>query len=158
MMDAAFYTSPEWRAVADQARARDGNRCTVARLLGGACLGVLHGHHIDRDADPLDIDNVGTTCASHHPRWEALRRALARGRRQAMSGEDAARARAVRAARRLVRNTAGHIDTETDLIDTLYGWGGYLRGYQHDETLRQRMVDLWRTHRAAAQQLVLAAA
>ena len=75
-MDARFYSSAEWRALREQARARDANRCTVSRLLGGQCHGRLHAHHIDRDGDPLDLDNVGTTCAHHHPRWEALRRSL----------------------------------------------------------------------------------
>lgn len=27
-----------------------------------------------------DLDNLGTTCARHHPKWEALRRAIAAGR------------------------------------------------------------------------------
>ena len=77
-MDAAFYNSAPWRALRAQARARDGNRCTVARLLGGDCHGLLHAHHIDPDGDPLDLDNTGTVCATHHPQWDALRRALVR--------------------------------------------------------------------------------
>jgi hypothetical protein len=80
-MDADFLSSAEWLAARDAARARDGNACTVARLLGGTCRGVLHVHHIiprsERPDLALDLDNLGTACASHHPRWEALRRALA---------------------------------------------------------------------------------
>ena len=75
-MDATFYNSPEWRIVRELVRERDGRRCTVARLLGGSCRGLLHVHHIDPDADPLDPENLGSVCARHHPKWEALRRAL----------------------------------------------------------------------------------
>jgi hypothetical protein len=75
-MDKALYNSTSWRKLRARARERDANRCTVARLIGGECSGLLHVHHIDRDADPLDLSNVGTVCAAHHPRWEALRRAL----------------------------------------------------------------------------------
>src|SRR5437016_4733417 len=71
-----------WDATRERAFARDGHRCTVSRLLGGRCRGRLHGHHIDPEADPYDEDNVGTVCAAHHPRWEALRRALLDARRR----------------------------------------------------------------------------
>lgn len=84
-MDAFTYTSPEWRDLADRAKARDQHRCTVSRLIGGACHGVLHAHHIEAVADggaPLDLDNIGTVCASHHPKWESIRRALIRSRRR----------------------------------------------------------------------------
>lgn len=87
-MDATFYNGSAWRALAARAIARDGNRCTVARLLGGPCKGRLHAHHIRRPKDEndelaLDLDNLGTACASHHPVWERLRRELERtlGRR-----------------------------------------------------------------------------
>jgi hypothetical protein len=79
-MNASFYDSGDWRALSRRAITRDRGRCTVSRLLGGACGGSLHAHHFDPDADPLDIDNVGTTCAVHHPTWEALRRAIVRAR------------------------------------------------------------------------------
>lgn len=75
-MDETFYSSTSWRQLRALARERDANRCTVARLLGGRCSGLLHVHHIDRDADWLDLDNTGTVCAAHHPKWEALRRSL----------------------------------------------------------------------------------
>lgn len=75
-----FLSSPEWLAARDRALVRDGKRCTVARLLGGECVGVLHVHHIqprsERPDLALDLDNLGTSCASHHARWEALARAL----------------------------------------------------------------------------------
>lgn len=75
-MDAEFYNSAQWKVLRAAARERDGNACTVARLIGGDCRGLLHVHHIDPDGDPLDLDNLGTVCATHHPKWEALRRAL----------------------------------------------------------------------------------
>lgn len=78
-MDETIYTSLLWRTVSSRARARDGNRCTVARLIGGDCGGVLHGHHIvpvSEGGAAFDLDNVGTVCAVHHPTWEALRRRL----------------------------------------------------------------------------------
>lgn len=79
-----FYNSPEWRALRERVIARDGARCTVARLLGGACTGNLHVHHIQpRDEYPelaLDEDNCATVCAGHHVRWEAIRRMLVRFR------------------------------------------------------------------------------
>ena len=81
----AFYLSPEWRSLRERVLRRDGNRCSVARLLGGRCSGSLHVHHIEkRIARPdlaLDEDNCATVCAGHHPRWEALRVFLVRCRR-----------------------------------------------------------------------------
>lgn len=76
-MDESFYKSPEWRALRARVLARDGSRCTVAQLLGGECRGSLHVHHLDRAEERrLDPDNCGTACASHHPKWEAVRRAI----------------------------------------------------------------------------------
>lgn len=79
-MDADLvYTSPLWRRTRELALERDGHRCTVARLLGGECSGSLHAHHILKLTEggaPYDTENVGTTCAHHHPMWEALRRQL----------------------------------------------------------------------------------
>lgn len=76
----SFLSSPEWLAARDAALQRDANRCTVARLLGGACSGTLHVHHVvPRSRRPdlaLDPDNLGTACASHHPTWESVARAL----------------------------------------------------------------------------------
>lgn len=72
------YTSPRWRALADLARARDGARCSVSRLLGGDCSTHLHVHHLvpvsDDSARAYDLDNCLTVCSAHHPRLEALRR------------------------------------------------------------------------------------
>jgi 5-methylcytosine-specific restriction endonuclease McrA len=80
----AFYSSLRWRRLRRRALERDGNRCTVSRLLGGDCSpGSLHAHHvvpISEGGAPLDLDNVGTSCPGHHPQWEALRRTLV-GRR-----------------------------------------------------------------------------
>lgn len=77
---AGIYNTLRWRLTRSRAIARDGGRCTVSRLLGGKCAdGPLHAHHIVPIADggdAYDLDNVATTCASHHPMWEALRRLL----------------------------------------------------------------------------------
>lgn len=77
---ASVYDTLRWRATADRARKRDGNRCFVARLLGGECAGgTPHAHHIrplEEGGAPYDLENVATVCASHHPVWEALRRRL----------------------------------------------------------------------------------
>jgi hypothetical protein len=76
-----LYNSLLWRTVAARARARDGNRCTVSRLLGGACTGTLHVHHIvavSEGGPEFDLENLGTVCAAHHPLWESLRRVLVR--------------------------------------------------------------------------------
>ncbi len=72
-----LYISPEWHAVRDAALERDGSVCTVARLLGGDCSPLLHVHHLDRRPElALELDNVATTCARHHPMWEAVRRSV----------------------------------------------------------------------------------
>lgn len=76
------YSDFRHRQARSRALARDGNRCTVSRLLGGPCSdGPLHAHHVlavGDGGDPFDVDNLGTTCAAHHPMWEALRRQLVR--------------------------------------------------------------------------------
>jgi hypothetical protein len=76
----SLYSTRDWRLVSDRARERDGLRCTVARLLGGPCSERLHAHHLipasERPDLALDLDNVVTACASHHPRLEALRRSV----------------------------------------------------------------------------------
>lgn len=75
-----FYTSPEWLAVREQALHRDGNRCSVARLIGGDCSATLHVHHLKPRSEypelALDLDNLLTVCSSHHPTLEAVRRLL----------------------------------------------------------------------------------
>ena len=75
-----FYTSPEWLVVREKALARDGNRCTVARLIGGDCSTRLDVHHLqpvsERPDLAYDLDNLVTACSSHHPTLEAVRRIL----------------------------------------------------------------------------------
>lgn len=74
-----IYDTLQWRRARRAARSRDGNRCSVARLLGGECAGTLHVHHLRPVAEggaPYDIDNLLTACSSHHPVLEALRRRL----------------------------------------------------------------------------------
>lgn len=75
-MDASFYSTSAWRDLREQARSRDGNRCSVSRLLGGDCSGLLHVHHLDPLADPLDLDGLLTVCQRHHPKIEAVRRSV----------------------------------------------------------------------------------
>ena len=82
-MDGTIYSTSRWRAASFRARARDGARCTVARLLGGPCRGRLHAHHVvpvGEGGERYALDNLATVCAGHHPQWEALRRQLARRR------------------------------------------------------------------------------
>ena len=75
-----FYTGPEWAALRERVRERDGSRCTVGWLLGGPCHDRLDVHHIiPRDERPdleLREDNCVSICARHHPMLEALRRHL----------------------------------------------------------------------------------
>lgn len=83
---AGLYDTLLWRTAAARAKRRDANRCTVARLLGGSCRGSLHAHHIVRPEDGgamFDLENLGTVCAAHHPKWEALRRRLSGDRVEA---------------------------------------------------------------------------
>lgn len=79
-MTQSLYDTLRWRATAARARRRDGDRCTVARLLGGECsAGTRHAHHIRPVSDggeAFDLENVATVCSAHHPAWEALRRSL----------------------------------------------------------------------------------
>lgn len=81
-MEREFYSTRRWREVRAQARARDGDRCSVSRLLGGTCGGRLHVHHLDPDGDPVDLDNLLTVCQSCHPRLEALQRGIMEKRRR----------------------------------------------------------------------------
>lgn len=80
-----FYDTQEWRQLRDRVRARDADRCTVARLLGGRCSGILHVHHIETVADRPDLrlveNNCATACAGHHRVWESLRAFLVQRRR-----------------------------------------------------------------------------
>lgn len=79
-MEDSFYNTPGWRRLRARVIARDGGRCTVARLLGGACSGSLHVHHIEPRTERPDLaleeDNCATVCGAHHPTWESLRRWL----------------------------------------------------------------------------------
>lgn len=78
----ALLNSTRWSRARRAALRRDGNRCTVSRWLGGACApGPMHVHHVvavSEGGDRYDLENLGTTCASHHPMWESLRRELVR--------------------------------------------------------------------------------
>src|SRR5213595_834510 len=68
--------TPLWTRQRERALTRDAGRCTVARLLGGHCHGLLHVHHIQprNEGGTHALDNLATVCAHHHPIWEGLRR------------------------------------------------------------------------------------
>lgn len=72
-----IYKTPEWLALSARAKARDEHRCTVARLLGGECSGILHAHHLipvsEGGPEIPDLDGVVTACAGHHRTLHALR-------------------------------------------------------------------------------------
>ena len=80
MDNETFYNSPEWHAAREHARKRDGDRCSVARLLGGNCSARLDVHHLqsveERPDLALDVDNLITVCSHHHPTLEAAARLL----------------------------------------------------------------------------------
>lgn len=78
-MAIGVYHTQDWNKARAYVLDRDGALCTVARLLGGHCHGLLHVHHVVPLASggaAYDPDNLATVCAGHHPKWEALRRAL----------------------------------------------------------------------------------
>lgn len=73
------YDTLLWRLARSRVLKRDGNACTVARLLGGDCSASLHVHHIrpvSEGGSLYDEVNLATVCDAHHPVWEALRRRL----------------------------------------------------------------------------------
>lgn len=75
----SLYSTALWRRARARALSRDGRRCTVARLLGGPCSAELHVHHLVpvEDGGALyDLENLITACSRHHPKLEALRRAI----------------------------------------------------------------------------------
>lgn len=71
-----------WEEIRARVIARDGSRCTVGWLLGGACTETLHVHHlIPREEGGSDEEsNLITTCDRHHPQVEAIRREVLRRR------------------------------------------------------------------------------
>lgn len=76
-MPHGIYDSPAWQRTREIVLARDGSRCTIARLIGGDCHPRLDCHHlvpVSEGGDPFDPENVVTACASHHPMIEAFRR------------------------------------------------------------------------------------
>lgn len=79
-MNSSLYHTLAWRRLRHQVLRRDGNRCTVARLLGGDCSGTLHVHHLQPPSQggitlPA-TDQLITVCAVHHPLVEKVRRAV----------------------------------------------------------------------------------
>ena len=79
----SIYMDTRWAAARLAALQRDGNRCTVGRLLGGLCHDRLDVHHIipaDLCADPYDVDNLLTVCCRHHPMVASIRAQILRKR------------------------------------------------------------------------------
>lgn len=81
----SLYSTPEWRDLRERVLARDGHRCTVARLLGGLCTDRLDVHHlipVEEGGEMLpDLDGLVTACSAHHRTLHALRRFVMRRRR-----------------------------------------------------------------------------
>lgn len=78
-MNSDLYSTLAWRIASARARQRDGDRCTVARLIGGSCSDLLHVHHlvpVSAGGAALDLDNLATVCSRHHPMLEAMRREI----------------------------------------------------------------------------------
>lgn len=85
----AVRSSQRWKRVVEQAKRRDGHRCTYGlepgdrgarHYLGGRCpvTDGLDGHHrtpIEDGGAPYDLANVRTVCRTHHARLEAEQRA-----------------------------------------------------------------------------------
>lgn len=81
-MTAALRT-PEWADTRTKVLARDGQRCSLARLFGGACHGIIDVHHlqpVNEGGDPYALDNCLSVCHRHHPMLEAMRRYVMRKR------------------------------------------------------------------------------
>lgn len=70
--------TPTWDETRAAVLRRDGSRCTVGWLLGGACHETLDVDHlVPRDEGGTDaLDNLITVCHSHHPMREAVRKAV----------------------------------------------------------------------------------
>jgi 5-methylcytosine-specific restriction endonuclease McrA len=82
---ANVYATSEWAEAREAALLRDGSRCSVGRLTGGACHDVLDVHHIvslRRGGDPYDLENLITVCHAHHPMLERLRRGVRPARKR----------------------------------------------------------------------------
>lgn len=71
-----------WDEARARVLARDGSRCTVGWLLGGACSERLDVHHLipREEGGTHDLENLITACSAHHPVVEALRREVLRRR------------------------------------------------------------------------------
>lgn len=85
-MPGDLYNTLAWETVRAAVLARDSHRCVAAWLLGGSCddENPLHVHHIEPAEERPDLalvmENLISVCAHHHPRLEALRRAIRRAR------------------------------------------------------------------------------
>jgi HNH endonuclease len=75
-------TALTWDEVRARVIERDGSRCTVGWLLGGACADLLDVDHlIPRNEGGTDEEhNLITVCHRHHPMREAIRREVLKRR------------------------------------------------------------------------------
>jgi hypothetical protein len=139
-----------WEEVRKRVLKRDGFRCTVSRLLGGECRGNLHVHHIVPRAEggTDEGDNLGTACSRHHPRWEALRRALIAAKVAGQDPRARARERSLRRVERWIRYSGVHFDRQGELEEELFGRWGRARGFATDDEVRAHLLSLWRQERA----------
>lgn len=74
--------STTWADIREDVLRRDGERCTVGWLLGGACHETLDVDHLipREDGGTDDLSNLITVCHAHHPMREAIRREVLRRR------------------------------------------------------------------------------
>jgi len=63
------------------------------------------------------------------------------------------RAERIRVIEQYIANAGHTIDRESELLDDLYGERGRLREYRDDDTLRERLLELWRKTQPARHQL-----
>lgn len=74
-----LYDTLLWDEARERTLARDGQRCTVARLLGGECHPRIDVHHLvplSEGGAEYDDANLISVCHRHHPVLEAFRRQL----------------------------------------------------------------------------------
>lgn len=75
-----IYDNSRWASVREEVLSRDRD-CVYSRLLGGSCSGPLHVHHLNPDRfDSYDPNGLIVICEFHHPKLEAIRRALLQSR------------------------------------------------------------------------------
>ncbi len=88
--------------------------------------------------------------------WAVLRHrvvALSRPRATTTASDTSDRERKTAQAEQWMRAAGLHVPTEDDTLDEIFGDRGLLNAWHNDETLRQRMLRLWREQRPIGEQL-----